>query len=177
MLDWMLELVRAVAVALVVRIAERAWPNISCVVASDGPFGWGRRDDVVAVDGRISEKGFVRERKRVSKMFGNNGSWKVYILFRFGGWLGDAVAGLRATLGGGSVGGLVQKKVSRVRIAVVPDVPISWKALAGTGFLISWIRSLTSNEAWSAEEVAGIVNGDGRNWTVFPKRVPLVAGT
>ena len=59
----------------------------SGVVASKGPFGWGRRYDVVAVDGRISEKGIVGERKRVSKTFGNNGSWKVHILFRFGGWL------------------------------------------------------------------------------------------
>ena len=55
----------------------------SGVVAAKGSFGWGRRYDVVAVDGRISEKGFVRERKQVSKTFGNNGSWKVNILFRF----------------------------------------------------------------------------------------------
>ena len=48
-------------------------------VASEGPFGWGRRNDVVAVDGR--------ERKLVSKTFGNNGSWKVNIRFRFSVWL------------------------------------------------------------------------------------------
>ena len=86
--------------------------------------------------------------------------------------------GLRvATLGGGSMGGLVRKKVSGVRIAVIPDVPTSWKALAGAGFLISLMRSLTSKEALSAEEVAGMGKVDGRNWTVFPKRVPLVVGT
>ena len=44
------------------------------VVALEGPFGWGRGDDVVAIGGRILKKGFVRERKRVSKTFGNNGS-------------------------------------------------------------------------------------------------------
>ena len=91
--------------------------------------------------------------------------------------LGDAMAGLRATLGGGSVGGLVEKKVSRVRMAVVPEVPTSWKALAGAGFLISWMRSSTSKEALSAEEVAGMGKIDGINWTVFPKRVLLVVGT
>ena len=41
----------------------------SGVVASEGPFGWGSRYDVGAVDGRISEKGFVRGRERVSKTF------------------------------------------------------------------------------------------------------------
>ena len=53
------------------------------------------------------------------------------------------MAGLRvATLGGGLLEGLVWKKVSRVRMAVVPEVPTSWKALAGAGFLISWILVL-----------------------------------
>ena len=75
------------------------------------------------------------------------------------------------------MGGLVQKKVSRVRMVVVPDALTSWKALAGAGCLISWIRSSTSKEALSAEEVASMGKVDGRNWTVFPKRVPLVAGT
>ena len=41
----------------------------SSVVAPEGPFGWGSRYDVGAVDGRISEKGFVRGRERVSKTF------------------------------------------------------------------------------------------------------------
>ena len=41
----------------------------SGVVASEGSFGWGRRYDVVAVDCRILEKGFVKERKWVSKTF------------------------------------------------------------------------------------------------------------
>ena len=88
------------------------------------------------------------------------------------------MTGLRvATLGGGSLGGLVRKNVSRVRIAVVPEVPTLWKALAGVGFWIPWMRSSTSKEALSAEEVAGIGKAEGRNWTVLPKRVPLVAGT
>ena len=39
----------------------------SGVVALEGSFGWVSRYDVGAVDCRISEKGFVRERKRVSK--------------------------------------------------------------------------------------------------------------
>ena len=82
-----------------------------------------------------------------------------------------------ATLGGGLLGCLVWKKVSRVQIAVVPEMPTSWKALAGAGFLISWMRSLTSKEALSAEEVTGMGNVEGRNWTVLPKRLPLVAGT
>ena len=92
--------------------------------------------------------------------------------FMRGCTIGSAVAGLRvATLGGGSLGSLVRKK------AVVPEVPMSWKALAGAGFLISWMRSSTSREALSAEEVADMGKVDGINWTVFPKRVPLVAGT
>ena len=82
-----------------------------------------------------------------------------------------------ATLGGGLLGGLFWKKVSRVQIAVVPEVPASWKALAGAGFWISWMGSSTNNKALSAEEVAGIGKVEGRNWTVLPKRVPLVAGT
>ena len=56
----------------------------SDVVASKCPFRRGRGYDVVAVDCRIFEKGFVRERKWVSKTFGNNRSWKVNILF----WVG-----------------------------------------------------------------------------------------
>ena len=56
-------------------------------------------------------------------------------------------------------------------------MPISWKALAGVEFLISWMRSSTSMEALSADEVAGIEKVDGRNLTVLPKRVPLVART
>ena len=88
------------------------------------------------------------------------------------------MVGLRvATLEGGSLGGLVWKKVSRMRITVVPEVPTSWKALAGAGFLISWMRSSTSKEALLAEEVVGMGKVDGRNWTVLPKHVPLVAGT
>ena len=82
-----------------------------------------------------------------------------------------------ATLGGESLGGLVRNKVSRVQIAGVPEVPTLWKALAGAGFWILWMRFLTSNEALSAEEVAGMGKVEGRNCTVFPKRVPLVGGT
>ena len=41
----------------------------SSVVTSEGPFGWGSRYDVGAVDCRISEKGFVRGRKQVGKTF------------------------------------------------------------------------------------------------------------
>ena len=53
------------------------------VVAPEIPFCSGRRNDAVAVDGRISEKEFVRGRKWVSKTLGNNGGWKVNILIRF----------------------------------------------------------------------------------------------
>ena len=41
----------------------------SGVVASEGPFGRGRGYAVIAIDCRISEKGFVRERTWVSKRF------------------------------------------------------------------------------------------------------------
>ena len=80
--------------------------------------------------------------------------------------LGCVLRILIATLlGGGSLEGLVRKKVSRVQIAVVPEVPASWKAPAGAGFLISWMRSSTSNEALTAEEVVGMGNVEGRNLT------------
>ena len=82
-----------------------------------------------------------------------------------------------ATLRGGLLGGLVLKKVSRVRMAVVPEVLTLWKALAKAGFLISLMRSLTSYEALSADEVAGMGKLEGRNWTVLLKRVSLVTGT
>ena len=87
------------------------------VVAPDSPFCRGRRNYVGAVDGRISEEGFVRERKWVSKTLGNNGDGKVNILFwlraRLHRW--KCSGRLRvATLGGGLLGGLVRKKVSRV---------------------------------------------------------------
>ena len=88
------------------------------------------------------------------------------------------MAGLRmATLGGGLLGGLVGKKVSRVRRAEVLEKPTSSKALAGAGCLISWMRSLTSIEALLVDEVAGMGKVEGRIWTVLPKRVPLVVGT
>ena len=150
------------------------------VVAPESPFSSGRMNDDGAIDGRIAEKGFVRERKRVSKTLGNNRGRKANIFFGFvrGCTLRIAVAGLRtATLGGGYLGNLVLKKVSRVQISVVPEVPTLGKAPTGAGFLISWMRALTSNEALSTEEVAGIGKVEGRNWTVFPKRVPLVVGT
>ena len=111
-------------------------------VASEGPFGWGRRKEVVAEDGRIFGIGLSGRENRLAKCLETTGVGKGTFFFGLvGGFtLGDAVAGLRvATLGGGSLGGLVQKKVSRVRIAVVPEVPTSWKALAGAGFLISWM--------------------------------------
>ena len=57
------------------------------VVASESPCCWGRRNDVVAVDCRILEKGFIRERKWVSKTFGNNGGWKVNSLFQLWVWV------------------------------------------------------------------------------------------
>ena len=47
------------------------------VVTPVSPFFSGRRNDVGAVDGRIAEKLFVMERKRVSKTFGKNGGRKV----------------------------------------------------------------------------------------------------
>ena len=53
------------------------------IVASESPFGSGRRNDVGAVDDRIAEKWFVRERKWVSKMLGNNRGRKVNIVFGF----------------------------------------------------------------------------------------------
>ena len=51
------------------------------VVAPESLYCSGRRNDVGAVDDRIAEKGFVRERKLVSKTLGNNGCGKVNILF------------------------------------------------------------------------------------------------
>ena len=88
------------------------------------------------------------------------------------------MAGLMlATLGDGSLGGLVWKKVSRVQRAEVLEEPTSWKALAGAGCLISWIMSSTSMEALSVDEVAGMRKVEGRNWTDLTKSVPLVAGS
>ena len=49
--------------------SRKGMAKSSGVVASEGPLGWGRRFDVVAVDCRILEKGFVRKRKRVNKTF------------------------------------------------------------------------------------------------------------
>ena len=50
----------------------------------ESPFFSGRRNNVGAVDpDRIAEKWFVRERKWVSKTFGNNRGRKVSGLFRF----------------------------------------------------------------------------------------------
>ena len=75
----------------------------------------------------------------LAKHFETTGVGKCTFFFGLvsGFTLGAAMVGVRATLGGGSVGGVVLKNVSRVRMAVVPDVPTSWKALAGAGFLIS----------------------------------------
>ena len=53
------------------------------VVALESPFCSGRKNDVGAVDGRIAEKGFVRERKWDSKTLGNNKGEKVNIIFGF----------------------------------------------------------------------------------------------
>ena len=53
------------------------------VVAPESLSGSGRRNDVGAVNDSIVEKGFVRERKWVSKNFGNNGGRKVNSLFEF----------------------------------------------------------------------------------------------
>ena len=53
------------------------------VVAPESLSGSGRRNSVGAIDGRIAEKWLVRERKLVSKKFGNNGGRKVNILFWF----------------------------------------------------------------------------------------------
>ena len=55
----------------------------SGVVAPESPLCSGRRNDFGSIDGRILEKGFIRERKRVSKTLGNNRDWKVNILFGF----------------------------------------------------------------------------------------------
>ena len=52
----------------------------SDIVAPESSFCSGRRNDVGAADGRIAEKGFVRERNRVSKTLGNDGGWKMNIL-------------------------------------------------------------------------------------------------
>ena len=59
----------------------------SSVVAPESPICSGRKNDVGAVDGRISEMRFVRERKWVNKTLGNNGSWKVNNLFWLCAWL------------------------------------------------------------------------------------------
>ena len=125
------------------------------------------------------KRGLSGRENGLAKRFETTGIGKCTFLFGLeGGFtLEDAMAGLRATIGDGSVGGLVEKTVSRVRMAVVPEVPTSWKALDGAGYLILWTRSSTSKEALSAEEVAGMGKVDGRNWTVFPKRVPLDVGT
>ena len=80
-------------------------------------------------------------------------------------------------IGGGSLGGLVVKKVLREQRAEVLEVTTLWKALAGAGCLISWTRSSTSIEALSVDEVAGMGEIEGRNWTALPKLVPLVART
>ena len=53
------------------------------VVASEGLSGSGSWDGVVAVRGRILENGSVRERKWVSKTFGDNMVGKVHGLFDF----------------------------------------------------------------------------------------------
>ena len=53
------------------------------VVASEPSSGSGRRNDVGAIDCRIAENWSVRERKWVSKTFGNNGGRKVNSLFGF----------------------------------------------------------------------------------------------
>ena len=53
------------------------------VVALESLSDNGKRKDVDAVDGRIAEKWFVRERKWVSKTFGKNEGRKVNILFWF----------------------------------------------------------------------------------------------
>ena len=51
------------------------------VVAPENPFCSSRRNDIGAVDGRISGKRFVREKKGVSKTLGNDRGLKVNILF------------------------------------------------------------------------------------------------
>ena len=53
------------------------------VVAPESPFGSDRKIDVGAVNGRITEKGFVRGGKWVCKTLGNNGGRKVNILLWF----------------------------------------------------------------------------------------------
>ena len=51
------------------------------MVASESLFFSGRSNNVGAVDGRIAEKWFVRERKWISKTLGNNGGRRVHMLF------------------------------------------------------------------------------------------------
>ena len=53
------------------------------VVAPESSSGSRRRNDVDAADGRIAEKWFVRERKWVSKILGNNRGRNVNCLFWF----------------------------------------------------------------------------------------------
>ena len=53
------------------------------VFARESLSGSGRRNDVGAVDGKIAEKWFVRERKWVSKTLGNNRGRKMNGLFWF----------------------------------------------------------------------------------------------
>ena len=101
------------------------------------------------------KRGLSGRENGLAKRLETTGVGKRTFLFVFvrGFTLESAVVGLRmATLGGGSFGGFA-------------------------GFWISWMRSLTSNEALSTEEVASMGKAEGRNWTVLPKRVPLVAGT
>ena len=142
------------------------------VVCPESMFFSGRRNDVGAVDGRMTEKGFVMERKWVSRTLGKNGGRKVNILCRFplglhpwkcscgfeGGhpwrWIAGRL-GLEESFKGVNGSGAGSSDVV--------------EALAGAG-------SSTSNEALSMDEVAGMGNVEGRNCTVLPKRVPLVSG-
>ena len=66
------------------------------VVAPESPSSSGERNDAGAVNDRIAEKWFVRERTWVSKTLGNNGGRKVNRLFGFvqGCTLGSAIVGL-----------------------------------------------------------------------------------
>ena len=85
--------------------------------------------------------------------------------------------GMVSTLGSGLLGGFDWKKATRVQRAKLVVVLILVKTLSGAEFWISWMRSLTSMDAFSTEEVAGIVKVVGRNLAVLPKHVPLVART
>ena len=79
----------------------------------------------------------------------------------------------------GTVGvavGAGARKSWSFRIAELVGVPRSRNGLAGQGCWSSWTRSSMAAVARSADDVAGMVNCEGRKCTVLPRLMPLVLG-